>query len=231
MKLYRSCKLKDLTFTQSGEIIVTPKEIPHWQITPETRHVTTWFDKPIKNVYHDDVIVEANFTPEEFGKMKLYKTVEATDTCSCCGRWNDDIEVECQIDEYLTSQPIKAEKLYIDRDVTVEDYIRNGRLAREYKEKYKEGYDLVEEFPYMVNGYRYFVDHGEGMRQQDFVEMVTATEYDFDNYATLTLKPWVVKHRGDKCLVSSVKLAEIIPFEYTEDVELVNIDDVLEEVK
>lgn len=231
MKLYRSCKLKDLTFTQSGEIIVTPKHIQPWNITPETRHVTTWFDKPIKNAYHDDVIVEAEFTPEEFGKMKLYKTIGATDSCPCCGRWNDDIEVECQIDEYVTSQSIKADKLYIDRNVTVEYHINSGHRATDYKKKYGKGYDLTEEFPYMINGYRYFVDHGEGMRQQNFVEMVTFTEYYFSNDATLTLKPWVVKHRNDNCLVSTAKLSEIIHFEYTEDVEIFDIDDAVEEVK
>lgn len=230
MKLYRSCKLKDLTFTQSGEIIVTPKTIPHWQITPETRHVTSWFDKPIKNTWHDDVIVEANFTPEEFGKMKLYKTVEATDSCSCCGRWNDDIEVECQIDEYITSQPIKADKLYIDKDVTIEHYIHYGYLAQQYKEKYKEGYDLVEEFPYMVNGYRYHISSAVGHLQDNFVDMVTNTKYSFDNYNILTIKT-VDKLYGERRLVSSVKLAEIIPFEYIEDVEIFDINDVVEEVK
>lgn len=229
MKLYRSCKLKDLTFTATGEIIVTPKQIPNHLIKPETRHVTTWFDKPIKNVYHDDVIVEAEFTPEEFGKIEYKQIIYATPSYDYEGS-SEDEEIECQIDEYITSQPIKADKLYIDRDVTIEHYIHHGYLAREYKEKNKEGYDLTEEFPYMVNGYRYFVGHACGHKQDDFVDMVTNTIYDFDNYATLTIKT-VDKLYGERRLVSSVKLAEIIPFEYIEDVEIFDIDDVSEEVK
>ncbi len=169
MKLYRGMDINELNFQADG-IWVMPKPFKvNGDSTIPEGVWSFWHDQPLRV---GQCLVCAQFTPELKGVMSFDQTHEF---------YGGEETYYYNIDEYVTSIPIKVDSIYIDSIYILEHHISSiYKSLFSYKGEKWIKENITDIFPYLKEGEYYSWGIACGQRPVScLLEVISYTSYNF----------------------------------------------------